>query len=138
APGVYSARYASLHGGPKSDEANNEFLVHELQPHTDRTAWYIAVLVMVRSQNDPRPLIGEGVWTGAIVDQPRGLHGFGYDPHFYLPQQGRTAAELTPTEKNAISHRAMALRELLSKLDAELASKDTAAGRQCPGQESYR
>ena len=119
APGVYSARYAALHGGPKSDAANNAFLVHQLQAHSDRSAWYVAVLVMVRSKDDPRPIIGEGIWHGSIIDEPRGTHGFGYDPHFFLPTQGRTAAELTPSEKNAISHRAVALRELLAKLDAE-------------------
>lgn len=117
APGVYSARYASLKGGEKSDAANNARLIAELRDHADRRACYVAVLVLVRSADDPRPLIGEGVWDGEIADTPRGEHGFGYDPYFLLPDLGRTAAELAPAEKNAVSHRARALRELLAKLD---------------------
>ncbi|ANN67348.1 RdgB/HAM1 family non-canonical purine NTP pyrophosphatase [Bordetella bronchialis] len=117
APGVYSARYASLNGGEKSDEANNALLIRELAGRTDRRACYVAVLVLVRSADDPRPLVGEGVWYGEIARTPAGGNGFGYDPYFYLPDQGKTAAELAPADKNAVSHRAMALRELLAKLD---------------------
>jgi XTP/dITP diphosphohydrolase len=116
APGVYSARYASLNGGEKSDAANNALLMRELAGRTDRRACYVALLVMVRSADDPRPLIGEGVWYGEIADTPRGGHGFGYDPYFYLPALGRTAAQLDPAEKNRVSHRAQALRQLLEKL----------------------
>lgn len=116
APGVYSARYASMNGGEKSDAANNALLVRELAGQSDRRACYIAVLALVRAADDPRPLLGEGVWYGEIADAPRGGHGFGYDPHFYLPDLGKTAAELAPAEKNAVSHRAQALRELLAKL----------------------
>ncbi|AMH07021.2 non-canonical purine NTP pyrophosphatase, RdgB/HAM1 family [Achromobacter xylosoxidans] len=117
APGVYSARYAKMHGGEKSDQANNALLVEKLAAASDRSACYVAVLALVRGENDPRPLIGEGLWQGEIIDQPEGANGFGYDPHFYLPDQGLTAAALEPEEKNAISHRARALRELLSKLN---------------------
>ncbi|HEY0295567.1 MAG TPA: RdgB/HAM1 family non-canonical purine NTP pyrophosphatase [Bordetella sp.] len=116
APGVYSARYAQRQGGEKSDTANNALLVRELAGQSDRRAWYVALLVLVRSENDPRPLIGEGVWQGEIVDAPQGDHGFGYDPHFYLPAQGMTAAAMPAEEKNRISHRAQALQELLVKL----------------------
>ncbi|CAM3674142.1 dITP/XTP pyrophosphatase [Bordetella sputigena] len=116
APGVYSARYASMNGGEKSDAANNALLVRELAGRSDRRACYIAVLALVRAADDPRPLLGEGIWYGEIADAPRGGHGFGYDPHFYLPDLGKTAAELAPAEKNAVSHRAQALRELLAKL----------------------
>lgn len=116
APGVYSARYASLKGGEKSDAANNALLVRELVEQADRRACYVAVLALVRAAEDPRPLVGEGVWHGEIVDTPRGDYGFGYDPYFYLPDLGKTAAELAPAEKNAVSHRAQALRELLAKL----------------------
>ncbi|HTJ99209.1 MAG TPA: RdgB/HAM1 family non-canonical purine NTP pyrophosphatase [Bordetella sp.] len=116
APGVYSARYASLQGGEKSDAANNARLIRELAGQADRRACYIAVLALVRAAEDPRPLVGEGVWYGEIVDAPRGGHGFGYDPYFHLPDLGKTAAELAPAEKNAVSHRAQALRELLAKL----------------------
>jgi XTP/dITP diphosphohydrolase len=117
APGVYSARYASLDGGEKSDAANNALLVRRLAGLADRRACYVAVLVLVRRADDPRPLVGEGVWHGEISAVPRGDHGFGYDPYFFLPDLGRTAAELLPAEKNAVSHRALALRELLAKLD---------------------
>lgn len=116
APGVYSARYASLAGGEKSDAANNRHLVAQLAGCSDRSASYIAVLVYVRGPDDPRPIIAEGVWEGHIVDTPRGCNGFGYDAYFYLPGLGRTAAELEPAEKNAHSHRAQALRRLLQVL----------------------
>ncbi|ARP82050.1 non-canonical purine NTP pyrophosphatase, RdgB/HAM1 family [Bordetella genomosp. 8] len=116
APGVYSARYASMNGGEKSDAANNALLVRELAGQPDRRACYIAVLALVRAADDPRPLLGEGVWYGEIAEAPRGEHGFGYDPYFHLPDLGRTAAELAPAEKNAVSHRAQALRELMAKL----------------------
>ncbi|MNT60906.1 Non-canonical purine NTP pyrophosphatase [compost metagenome] len=75
------------------------------------------MLALVRSENDPRPLIGEGLWHGEIIDLPEGANGFGYDPHFYLPDMALTAASLDPEEKNRVSHRARALRELLSKLN---------------------
>lgn len=87
APGVYSARYAKMHGGEKSDQANNALLVEKLAAASDRSACYVAVLALVRGENDPRPLIGEGLWQGEIIDQPEGVNGFGYDPHFYLPDQ---------------------------------------------------
>ncbi|MFJ1299486.1 RdgB/HAM1 family non-canonical purine NTP pyrophosphatase [Pseudomonadota bacterium AL_CKDN230030165-1A_HGKHYDSX7] len=118
APGVYSARYAQMHGGPREDRANNALLVRNLADQADRHAWYVAVLVMVQSANDPCPLIGEGHWHGEIAAEPRGEHGFGYDPHFFLPTLGKTAAELDPAEKNRVSHRAMALAQLLEKLRA--------------------
>ncbi|OZI75678.1 RdgB/HAM1 family non-canonical purine NTP pyrophosphatase [Bordetella genomosp. 2] len=117
APGVYSARYAQL-GNPaaaRSDSANNALLVSKLAGVADRRAWYVALLVLVRAHDDPQPLIGEGLWQGEIVDVPRGENGFGYDPHFLLPELGRTAAELEPAEKNRTSHRARALRQLLDK-----------------------
>ncbi len=117
APGVYSARYAAMNGGEKSDAANNALLVQRLADQGDRWAWYVAVLAYVRDADDPEPLIGEGVWHGEIVAEPRGEHGFGYDPHFLLPDLGQTAAELSPQQKNAVSHRARALIELLAKLD---------------------
>ena len=118
APGVYSARYAQLTNpdAARSDSANNALLVSNLAGVADRSAWYVALLVLVRAHDDPQPLIGEGVWHGEIIDTPRGDHGFGYDPHFLLPDLGHTAAELDPAEKNRVSHRARALQELLSKL----------------------
>lgn len=113
APGVYSARFA---GEPKSDARNNEKLIADLTAHADKSAYYYCVLVYVRHPDDPQPVIADGVWRGQIVDTPRGAGGFGYDPHFLLPEFGRTAAELAPEEKNAVSHRGQALRALVDKL----------------------
>lgn len=119
APGVHSARYASLPNGAKSDVANNQKLVQELHNKSDRSAMYVAWLVFIRSANDPRPVIVEGTWQGEIINSPRGDNGFGYDPYFYLPTLGKTAAELSLAEKNRYSHRAQALLKLLAALKAE-------------------
>lgn len=119
APGVYSARYAQLAGGQKSDAANNARLVEQLHGETDRRAYYFCVLALVRHAEDPEPLIAEGRWPGEIIDAPRGAHGFGYDPHFFLPELNATAAELDPAVKNTSSHRAIALRQLLARLTEE-------------------
>lgn len=113
APGVYSARFA---GEPKSDARNNEKLIAALAQHADKSAYYYCVLVYVRHADDPQPVIADGVWRGQIIDAPRGANGFGYDPYFLVPAFGRTAAELAPDEKNAVSHRGQALRALVEKL----------------------
>ena len=113
APGVLSARSANLGNGQRSDAANNEHLLRALEGQSNRTASYIAVLVYVRSADDPRPIIAEGVWQGQIAHEAAGSNGFGYDPYFYLPELGKTAAELAPEEKNRLSHRGRALRKLL-------------------------
>ncbi|MCP3021252.1 RdgB/HAM1 family non-canonical purine NTP pyrophosphatase [Cupriavidus basilensis] len=118
APGVYSARYAQLVGKPKSDAANNAHLISQLAGKLNRHAYYYCVLVLVRHAEDPRPVIAEGVWAGEVVDTPRGNAGFGYDPHFLLPHLGKTAAELSAEEKNAVSHRALALKALTERLQA--------------------
>lgn len=114
-PGVYSARYAGKAG---DDSANNQKLLGALKNQSDRTAHYVCALVMVQSANDPEPLIVQTRWYGQIIDQARGNHGFGYDPHFFLPAIGKTAAELEPTEKNWVSHRGQALRELIAQLQS--------------------
>lgn len=113
APGVQSARYA---GEPRSDAANNAKLIRETAAHSDKSAYYYCVLVMVRHAADPQPIIADGVWHGHIIDQPSGQGGFGYDPYFFLPSLGKTAAELPPEEKNQLSHRGQALRALINKL----------------------
>ncbi|AUL47142.1 non-canonical purine NTP pyrophosphatase, RdgB/HAM1 family [Bordetella trematum] len=119
APGVYSARYAQREtGAAKGDAQNNALLLERLHGQADRRAWYVAVLALLRHADDPCPLLGEGHWHGEIAHAAAGEHGFGYDPYFYLPDLGRTAAELAPEEKNAVSHRARALRELMAKLQA--------------------
>jgi len=120
APGVYSARYAQRAGLDKSDAANNAHLVDALRGVADRRAYYCCVLALVRHADDPEPLIAEGRWHGEIVDTPRGAHGFGYDPHFFVPALGATAAELEPAVKNALSHRALALKALLERIPEEI------------------
>lgn len=112
-PGVQSARYA---GEPRSDAANNAKLVRDIAAHADKSAYYYCVLVMVRHADDPQPIIADGVWQGSLIEQPRGQGGFGYDPHFFLPSLGKTAAELSAQEKNSLSHRGQALRALITKL----------------------
>ena len=113
APGVVSARFA---GEPRSDARNNEKLVADLAGHADKSAYYYCVLVYVRHADDPQPVIADGVWAGEITANARGAGGFGYDPHFYIPALGKCAAELTPAEKNGLSHRGQALRALVEKL----------------------
>jgi XTP/dITP diphosphohydrolase len=112
-PGVHSARYA---GEPKDDQRNNRKLVAALANATDRRAHYVAVLVLVRHADDPQPLVGEGEWHGEIIATPRGDGGFGYDPHFLIPDLQRTVAELPAAEKNRRSHRGQALAQLIAKL----------------------
>lgn len=118
APGVLSARFAEAEHGARSDAANNRKLVRLLNGQVDRRAMYVAVLVLVRRHDDPLPLFAQGLWHGEIVDIPRGSNGFGYDPHFFLPDQGMTAAELSPVVKNAVSHRAKAMAQLVDALRA--------------------
>lgn len=113
APGVRSARYA---GHPGSDAANNAKLIAALTGVEQRDAYYYCVMVYMRHADDPQPLIAEGLWRGEIIDDARGAVGFGYDPHFYIPQLDKTAAELGMTEKNAISHRSRALASLAAQL----------------------
>ncbi|WP_416186519.1 RdgB/HAM1 family non-canonical purine NTP pyrophosphatase [Herbaspirillum sp. RTI4] len=113
APGVLSARYA---GEPKSDAANNRKLLIDLAAHEDKSAYYYCVLVFVRHADDPQPVIADGSWRGEIIAEPRGEGGFGYDPLFWVKEYGKTVAQLSPLEKNAVSHRGQALRELIGKL----------------------
>ena len=108
-PGVHSSRFA---GEPKSDERNNRLLVEKLRGAGSRRAHYVCVLIALRSADDPDPLVATGSWQGEILDAPRGQNGFGYDPYFFLPSHGCTAAELSPEAKNAESHRAIAMRQL--------------------------
>ena len=128
APGVRSARFAedfrSDDVGPKAaldrskaavDERNNLELVRRLAGQV-RAAWYVCVLVLVRSPADPHPIVVDAVWPGEIVNEPRGANGFGYDPHFFLPELGLTVAELEPARKNALSHRGRAMQALLARL----------------------
>ncbi len=112
-PGVYSARYAGKHG---DDEANNRKLIESLKPYSgeSRRGYYTCVIAVVWP--DGREITAEGKCEGIIRDFYKGNGGFGYDPLFYLPEMGKTMAELTMEEKNKISHRGKALKTLLSKL----------------------
>lgn len=114
-PGVHSARYA---GEGASDIENLRKLLDEMRdvPEGERTARYRCVIAFVRSATDPAPMLAEGIWEGQIVTLPRGSGGFGYDPVFLPMGHRRTAAELSPEEKNAVSHRGKALRALVRKL----------------------
>jgi XTP/dITP diphosphohydrolase len=121
-PGVQSARFAgaaapgATPGREAQDLRNNEKLVALLDGKDDRRAHYYCVVVLMRHPEDPEPVIAEGSWAGEILAQPRGANGFGYDPHFYLRDLDKTAAELEQGEKNLISHRGKAMRRLLAKL----------------------
>lgn len=115
APGVYSARFA---GDPKSDERNNTALLDAMATHTDKRAYYYCILVLVRHADDPQPLIADGLWHGEILSSPQGNGGFGYDPLFWLDAQQCTAAQLSATDKNLLSHRGQALQRLLLQIQA--------------------
>jgi len=119
APGIQSARYAGEHA---SDEANLHKLLAALagKSATHRTARYCCALVYMRWDLDPFPLIAQASWKGRIAQAPRGQGGFGYDPIFELPQRGVTVAELPASEKNRLSHRGQALRNLLEQLKEEV------------------
>lgn len=116
APGIFSARFAG--DNPKSDAANNAKLSAELANQADQSCYYVCVLVLVRHEHDPQPIIAEGIWRGTWQPEAAGTNGFGYDPHFYVAEHHKTAAELAPEVKNAISHRAQALNELMGKISA--------------------
>ncbi len=117
APGVHSARFAGVN--PKSDQANNDKLLRDMQGVADRRAHYYCVLVLLRSADDPQPIIAEGEWHGEIALKEQGEGGFGYDPLFWLPELNKMSAQLTPEEKHAFSHRGKAMKVLLQRLMAE-------------------
>lgn len=113
-PGIYSARYAGTHG---DDKANNKKLVERLSSYegSDRKGHYACVIAVVFP--DGKEITTEGTCYGVIRDFEEGTGGFGYDPLFYLPEKGKTMAELSMEEKNAISHRGKALRAMVKELE---------------------
>lgn len=121
APGIYSARYAGEHG---NDASNNTKLIAELQsiraqnPDSAIKGMFVCILAMVRHANDPLPIIAQGLWQGEILEQAHGDGGFGYDPLFWLPDLQASAASLSADDKNNISHRGQAIRQLLQQLQA--------------------
>ena len=119
APGVHSAYYAGREGSrAERDARNNEKLLSELKDQSSRSAHYVCAMVLMRGPGDAAPLVAEAEWHGEIARAPRGAGGFGYDPYFYLPELGKTAAELAPEDKNRLSHRGQAMRKLLALLKA--------------------
>ena len=114
APGIYSARYAGAGG----DAANNAKLLQALEglPPEQRGARFISALVLMMHAEDPTPIICEGVWHGSILHSARGEHGFGYDPLFWVPEANCSSAELSPVDKNRLSHRAKAMVQLRARL----------------------
>ena len=118
APGIYSARYAGISA---TDAYNNGKLLRDLAGITPRKAHFHCALVFVRHPEDPAPIICEGRWLGEVVDSPRGSNGFGYDPHFFIPELNKCAAELAPDQKNRLSHRGLAVAQLVQRLPVEFA-----------------
>lgn len=116
-PGIYSARYA---GEPCDDTANNHKLLMALSdvPVGQRTAYFVSVIVFMRHENDPLPIIAQGVWHGEIMTSLQGEGGFGYDPLFWVPSEGCTSAQLPAEIKNRMSHRGLAMQALLQQLQA--------------------
>lgn len=115
APGIYSARYSGM-----GDLANNEKVLRELTGVENRRAQFICVLALVKHAKDPVPLICQGHWRGEILTSPEGRQGFGYDPIFKPDQCQVSAANLAPEEKSAISHRGLAMGQLLDQLSDRL------------------
>jgi XTP/dITP diphosphohydrolase len=115
APGIYSARYA---GVGASDQKNLEKLLSAIKdvPEQQRTARFQCLMVFMQHASDPTPIICQGTWEGRILEQPSGNNGFGYDPVFWVPEQGCTAAQLSAEQKNSLSHRGKALQQLLNAL----------------------
>jgi XTP/dITP diphosphohydrolase len=115
APGLISAHYAGVHGDANG---NIRKLLAELDdvPEERRSARFYSLIVLLRHAEDPQPVIAEGIWPGRILQAPRGKGGFGYDPIFFDPELGLSAAELAPDVKNRVSHRGRALSQLREKL----------------------
>lgn len=113
-PGIYSARYAGV-SGAAADKENNKKLLVELEqvPEQERTARFQCVIVFLRHEKDPVPLICQGTWEGRILFAESGENGFGYDPLFYVPTHDCASAALSPEVKNSLSHRGQALRQLM-------------------------
>jgi len=115
APGIISARFA---GNQATDLDNLELVLQKMQsiPEGQRQARFICVLVLMRHANDPFPIIAQASWEGSLLSKPQGSNGFGYDPIFWVAETNCSSAELSPLQKNQLSHRAQALRSLEQQL----------------------
>lgn len=118
APGIFSSRYA---GDTADDGANNLKLLAALEgvPESARSAHFYCAMALVRNEGDPAPLIATGKWRGRIMEAPAGHDGFGYDPLFWVPERGCSAAELEPADKNRLSHRGQALAVMVGQIRSE-------------------
>ncbi|MFH0265880.1 XTP/dITP diphosphatase [Vibrio rumoiensis] len=115
APGIYSARYS---GEGATDQSNLEKLLANMNdvPEEQRSARFHCVLVLMKHENDPTPLVCHGQWEGKILTAPQGENGFGYDPVFWVPEDSCSSAELEPVRKKQLSHRGKALKKLFAAL----------------------
>ena len=115
APGIYSARFS---GEGATDDRNNSLLLEKLKgvAELQRAARFQCALVFMRSAADPTPIICQGTWEGRIVEAPKGTNGFGYDPLFFIPELNKVSAQLSPEEKNRLSHRGNAIAKLVEQL----------------------
>jgi XTP/dITP diphosphohydrolase len=121
-PGVQTAHYATQFGYSKGDANNVRALLEQLDGVTQRRAALVSTLVAVRNPQDPEPLIVMGRVVGEITAAPRGSHGFGFDPVMFIPELGKTFAELDPDVKNQYSHRGRAARQLVALMKAQWVS----------------
>ncbi|HOZ67274.1 MAG TPA: non-canonical purine NTP pyrophosphatase, partial [Burkholderiaceae bacterium] len=117
-PGVDTAFYATQFGYEKGDANNVKALLEQLKGQSNRRAALVSTLVALRSKDDPEPLIAVGRAVGEITDKPVGDNGFGFDPVMYIPQLGKTFAQLSDSDKNAISHRGKAAQQMLALMRA--------------------
>ncbi|KQH83572.1 XTP/dITP diphosphatase [Vibrio sp. Vb2880] len=118
APGVYSARYAGEHA---TDQQNLAKLLDAMKdvPEAQRTARFHCVLVLMRHENDPTPLVCHGSWEGRILTEAHGSNGFGYDPIFFVPEDNCASAQLEPARKKQLSHRGQALKKLFQAIEEQ-------------------
>ena len=112
-PGVDTAYYATQFGYPKGDDNNVKALLEQMRDVANRRAALVSTLVAVRTPQDPEPLIAVGRAVGEITREPRGVHGFGFDPVMFIPAFGKTFAQLPVEVKNANSHRGKAARRMV-------------------------
>lgn len=119
APGIYSARYS---GEGATDKKNLDKLLKDMAnvPDKERSARFHCVLVLMKHENDPTPIVCHGKWEGKILTQPNGENGFGYDPIFWVPETNCASAELAPAQKKQLSHRGKALKQLFATLNGEV------------------
>ena len=129
APGVLSARYATLFGQESGDANNNAVLIQNLQGLKDRRAYFVCALVWVAHAQDPTPTVAQKMWFGEVIDQALGEFGFGYDAHFWVPEFQCTAAQMPVSLKNQVSHRAQAIQILMEELNMRLDMKTKLQGQ---------